>query len=89
MQQEPEPYHVYDGKVMVYCLLEIDSMAQGDGADLEFSVRYQACNDEQCEKPVIVVMKGKMSLADPGENIKKTYQNKFPQSGKPRAGTRP
>lgn len=89
MQQEPEPYHVYDGKVMIYCLLEIDSMERGAAANLEFNVRYQACNDEQCEKPASVVMKGKMSLADPGEDIKKTYQNKFPQTGKPRAGTRP
>jgi len=87
MQQEPEPYHVYDGKVMIYCLLEIDALERSDVANLEFSVRYQACNDEQCEKPTTVVMKGKMSLADPGDEIKKKYQDKFPQTAKPDAGT--
>ncbi len=82
MQQETKPYYVYDGKVMIYCLLEIDAKERSDLAELEFQIRYQACNDEQCEQPVTVARKGKMRLANPGDEIKKIYQKKFPKTKK-------
>ncbi len=77
IQQESEPYHVYDGKVMIYCLLETDAQESTNVAKLEFHIRYQACNDDQCEKPVTMVMKGVLPLADPHDDIEKLYPEKF------------
>ncbi|MCH2201608.1 MAG: thioredoxin domain-containing protein [Fuerstiella sp.] len=82
MKEEPEPYHVYDGKVMIYCLLETDAREQSDKTTLQFHIRYQACNDRQCEKPVTEVMTGTLSLADPGDDIKTIHRNRFPQTNK-------
>jgi hypothetical protein len=82
MQQEPEPYHVYDGKVMIYCLLEIDAQELSENANLKFHIRYQACNDDQCEKPVTVVMEGPMLLANPGDRIKKIHGEKFQKAAR-------
>lgn len=80
MQGESEPYHVYDGKVMVYCLLQTDAAEAGDKANLEFHISYQACNDSQCEKPVTEIMTGVLSVADPGDDIKTIYRDKFPKA---------
>lgn len=81
MQQESAPYHVYDGKVMIYCLLEIDEKERTDYAKLEFTVRYQACNDDRCEKPANIVMKGQLPVVDPGDDIRMIYKDKFPKPG--------
>ena len=77
IRQEPEAYRVYDGKVMIYCLLETDAQESTNVANLEFHIRYQACNDDQCEKPVTVIMKGALPIADPDDNIAKLYTEKF------------
>lgn len=81
VQQETEPYHVYNGKVMIYCLLEIDPRERKDEATLEFAIKYQACNDDRCEKPATIIMKGKLPVADPGDDIKMIYKDKFPKPG--------
>ncbi|MCH2213060.1 MAG: DUF255 domain-containing protein [Fuerstiella sp.] len=85
IKDEPEPYHVYDGKVMIYCLLETDASERRDKTTLKFHIRYQACNDRQCEKPVTEVMTGTLALADPGDDIKTIHRNRFPQANKDRS----
>lgn len=75
----PDPYHVYDGKAMVYGLLEMDEPATVKFAELEFHVRFQGCNSTQCLPPDLVVMKGKLPLAADGEVPKKINAEKFPK----------
>ena len=82
MQSESEPYHVYDGTVMVYLVLEPDAAEQAEKAELEFHIRYQACNDEQCIQPATVVMRGRLPLANPDEPVRKIHADKFPQPRK-------
>ncbi len=79
MEGEDEPYHVYDGKVFVYALLEPDATEVADKAKLEFHIRYQACNDTECVMETIV-MKGALSLANPGDEIKVIHADKFPKT---------
>lgn len=74
-----DPYHVYDGKTIVYGLLEIDEAAATEFAELEFHVAFQGCNSTQCLPPDQVVMKGKIRLAAAGEELKKIHEDKFPK----------
>lgn len=78
-----EPYHVYDGKTIVYGLLEIDETEVTDFAELEFHVAFQGCNSTQCLPPDLVVMKGKLPIAAAGEELKKTHEDKFPKPEPP------
>jgi len=84
MRGETEPYHVYDGKVYVYLLLVPDADETAKRAQLEFQVKYQACNDEQCIRPQTEVIRGTMSLADPDEELELRNADKFtsPKKGK-------
>lgn len=77
MQQEPDPYHVYDGKVMIFCLLAVDPKEKSEKAALQFKIRYQACDNEQCEQPVTVSMTGAVPLAAVGEKLNEVNREKF------------
>lgn len=79
VQGEDKPYHVYDGKAIVYALLEIAEPASTEFAELEFHVRYQGCNSSTCLPPDLLVMKGKLPLAKEGEALKKINVDKFPK----------
>lgn len=83
MDGSDEPYHVYDGKTIVYGLLEIDETEVTDFAELEFHVAFQGCNSTQCLPPDLVVMKGKLPIAAAGEELKKTHEDKFPKPEPP------
>ena len=82
VRQESEPYHVYDGTVIIYCLLETDAEETASRANLEFRVRYQACNDNLCEKPTSLIVKGTLPLADPDDDIQKIYPEKFKKAAR-------
>lgn len=81
VQGSNEPYHVYDGKAIVYGLLEIDEAATTKEIQLEFHVRFQGCNSTQCLPPDMVSMGGKLQLAKAGEQLAKNPKNasKFPK----------
>jgi hypothetical protein len=74
-----EPYRVYDGKVIVYGLLEIDKEEADEFAELEFHVNFQGCNTDQCLPPDRIVMKGRLPLAADGEELQKINDSKFPK----------
>ena len=74
-----EPYHVYDGKAIVYGLLEIDEKASTKFSELEFQVSFQGCNATQCLNPDKVLMKGKLQFAAAGEKLEKANLEKWPK----------
>ncbi|MEO2012958.1 MAG: DUF255 domain-containing protein [Fuerstiella sp.] len=76
-----EPYHVYDGKVLLYGLLEIDENETVLDAELEFHVKFQGCNENECLPPDLIVMKGKLPFAATGETLKKINLDKWPKPG--------
>ena len=78
----PDPYHVYDGKVLVYGLIEIAADEAASHAEFEFHISFQGCNSSQClppDKIVMKVLKGKLPLAAPGEKLQKVHEEKFPK----------
>lgn len=82
-----EPYHVYDGKVLIYGLLEIESAKSP--AELEFHVTYQGCNAQECLPPDTIVMKGKLGVAAEGERLQKVNVEKWPKPKKKAGQTKP
>lgn len=78
----PDPYHVYDGKAIVYGLLEIKDISSVEDVELEFRVDFQGCNSDQCLPPDSIVMKGKLPVASTGEALKKVNAEKFPKPKK-------
>ncbi|MEO2024899.1 MAG: thioredoxin domain-containing protein [Fuerstiella sp.] len=75
-----EAYHVYDGKVLLYGLLEIDENETAQDAEMEFHVKFQGCNENECLPPDLIVMKGKLPFAAKGETLKKTNLEKWPKA---------
>ncbi|MCR9200851.1 MAG: thioredoxin domain-containing protein [Planctomycetaceae bacterium] len=87
VQGSPDPYHVYDGKQIVYGLLEIDEKDTTKLSELEFHVSFQGCNSTQCLQPDKVVMKGKLPFAKDGETLKKVNLEKHPKLEKTKPAT--
>jgi uncharacterized protein YyaL (SSP411 family) len=78
---EKDPSHVYGGRVIIYAMLEISSEETAEEADLEVEVKIQACNEKTCEPPETKKLVGKRPLANPGDEIKRTHESKFPKEG--------
>ncbi len=64
-----DPLRVYSGEVTIIGKLAVpsDTTATEDG--LELSVRYQACNDKQCEAPRTIKFAAKLPIAGPNETV--------------------
>lgn len=82
VEGSPDPYHVYDGKAIVYVQLDIKNLKPAQSVELEFHVDFQGCNSEQCLPPDSIVMKGKLPVAAVGETLKKVNAEKFPKPKK-------
>lgn len=47
----PEPLRVYEGSTVAGVVLRVADDSEPGGRNIEFRVRYQACNDEACFAP--------------------------------------
>jgi uncharacterized protein YyaL (SSP411 family) len=79
VEGQDEPSHVYGGKVIIYALLETDASEMAEKADVAVEIKFQACNSKTCEPPDSIKLKGKLTLADPGDEIKRINEAKFPK----------
>lgn len=76
---QDDPSHVYGGRVIIYAMLEISAEETADEAELEVEVKIQACNEKTCEPPETKKLIGKRPLANPGDEIKRIHESKFPK----------
>jgi hypothetical protein len=76
---QDEPSHVYGGTQIIYVLLETSADETADKAELEVEIKFQACNENTCEAPDAIKLKGKLPLANPGDDIKRINEKKFPK----------
>ena len=79
VEGQDEPSHVYGKRVIIYALLEIAADETADEAELEVEVKVQACNSKTCEPPETKKLIGKRPLANPGDEIKRIHESKFPK----------
>ena len=79
VEGQDEPSHVYGERVIIYALLEIAADETAEAAELEVEVKVQACNSKTCEPPETKKLIGKRALANPGDEIKRVHESKFPK----------
>ena len=75
--------HVYDGKVIVYALLETDASEIADEAVLNLEIRYQACSGEICLPPDRLRLSTRLKTAAADSDIRRINPTMFPQIDKP------
>jgi len=61
----------YEGRIAIYGELEIPRDVPGRRESLDLLIRYQACNDQTCLRPMTLTLEGKnLPVAAPGEPVK-------------------
>lgn len=76
-QGSDEPLLVYEGRVVLYGKLKAPASAAGKTAAAEITVRYQACNDQMCLRPMKLLLKGAFAVAAQGEKPQAINQSLF------------
>jgi thiol:disulfide interchange protein len=64
---EPHPLAVYDGDVVVVASFQVPKEAKPGSYPLQGSLRYQACNDQQCLPPVTAQAKLELRIGPGGQ----------------------
>jgi uncharacterized protein YyaL (SSP411 family) len=62
-------YHVYAGEVLVTASLMIPESAASKLEEFELTIRYQACNDQNCERPRTLKFAARVPVAAVGEPV--------------------
>ena len=75
--------HVYDGKVIVYALLETDPGETADEAVLNLEINYQACSGELCLPPDRLRLTARLKTAPADSGIRRINESLFPRAGQP------
>jgi thiol:disulfide interchange protein len=65
---EPHPLAVYDGDVVVVASFQVPKEAKPGSYPLQGSLRYQACNDQQCLPPVTAQAKLELRIGPGGQS---------------------
>lgn len=63
-----EPLSVYEGRIVLTGSITVPATATGEEA-FEFRLRYQACNNVNCLRPMNLVLKGKVPIAATGTKV--------------------
>ncbi|MEW4526514.1 DUF255 domain-containing protein [Maioricimonas sp. JC845] len=77
-----EPLSVYEGKVILRGVLTVPEAAAGQIEDIELLVRYQACNDKTCQRPMKMKLTGQIPVAPKGERVRPVNRSLFPARAK-------
>jgi hypothetical protein len=80
LEELSEPLSVYEGQVQIRGEIEGASDAAGKTEELEFQIRYQACNDKNCLPPKTMKLSGKIDIVKPGTPVKQINQKYFSQN---------
>jgi thiol:disulfide interchange protein DsbD len=75
-----EPLPVYERQATIRGVLAIPREAAGRTEEFRIQLRYQACNDRECEQPKLYKLAGKVAIAGDGEPIEEANANLFPKS---------
>ncbi len=84
---EPEEHEVpglkkkvlyYTKQVEIRGLVEAPAGAAGKQEELEFLIKYQACNEKTCLRPMTMSLKVQVAVAKKGEKVKPVNKKLFP-----------
>jgi hypothetical protein len=77
IEEFPEPVSVYEGNVIIRGELQAASDAAGKTEELEFQIKYQACNEKTCLPPKTLKLAGQIPVVKPGTPVKQINQKYF------------
>ena len=77
VEEHDVPLLVYDGRVVISAGVRIPVAAAGKTDELELEVRYQACNDQMCQRPARITLTGQVPVAQPGESVREVNASLF------------
>ena len=66
LQGFDEPLRVYEKQVLIRATLAVPAVAAMKTEELEFEIRYQACNDRTCEPPKKIKFNASIPVGSPG-----------------------
>ncbi|MCA9089921.1 MAG: hypothetical protein KDA90_14960, partial [Planctomycetaceae bacterium] len=72
-----EALSVYEGKIVLYGTITVPESAAAGADELQIGIKYQACNDENCLRPVTIPLSGKVIVAPAGTQAKPINQKLF------------
>jgi hypothetical protein len=75
-----EPVPVYERQATIRAVLTVPREAAGQNEEFRIHVKYQACNDQECEQPKVLKLAGKVHVAGDGEPVEEANSNLFPKS---------
>lgn len=71
------PLDVYDGTIIIRMKLEVSSNAPIGPLKLPMILRYQACNDRACLRPVKMPVAAELQIAEAGAKAQAQHPNVF------------
>jgi Disulphide bond corrector protein DsbC len=74
------PVPIYERQATVRGVLKVPAEAAGRLEEFRIQVRYQACNDHECEQPKHLKLVGKVPVGGDGERVEEANSNLFPRS---------
>ena len=72
-----EPLSVYEQRVVLTGTLSVPASAAGKTETVELTVRYQACNDKTCLRPMKLKLTAEVPVAERGERVRKVNESLF------------
>lgn len=77
MEGFEDPVSVYEGEVLIRGEIQAATDAAGKTEELEFLVKYQACNEKTCLPPKTLKLAGSIPIVKPGTPSKQINQKYF------------
>lgn len=71
------PVAVYEGEVVIRGEIQAPKDAAGKTDQLEFQIKYQACNEKNCLPPKTLKLPGQLPIVKPGTPVKQVNQKYF------------
>jgi uncharacterized protein YyaL (SSP411 family) len=72
-----EPVSVYEGQIVLRGILEIPAEAAPGADEVKITLRYQACNDQNCLRPLTLTLTGTVQILPTGAQAEAINQALF------------
>lgn len=79
---EEKDVQVYEKEAVIRGTLTIPDKIGGQSEDLEISITYQACKENECLPPKTIKLTGALGVANRGESVKSINARLFPKLAK-------
>lgn len=82
LEGEDAPVRVYENEVAIRGTLTVPEKAAGQSDEMEISITFQACRENECLPPKTIKLTGKLGVASQGESVKSINARLFKEPAK-------